>query len=534
LSVADAVWCAVPAQPLTELSGAEAHSTIEPDDLSDLKRDGRRVALTILCHADLQRIGEQALLEQPARISRLEPRFSVAVPAIRPPEPLSDPSVSRKPIDVEIGPTHVTLTPSGEGIHAIVNGTPFDWPRTFDHAKLDDGVVIELGQWTAVLLHSVVPGAALRPAYGLVGESAAIRALRMEIARVADLDVPVLLRGETGTGKELVARALHDAGPRSRGPCVAVNLGAVPAATAVSQLFGHTKGAFSGATSDHEGYFGDADGGTLFLDEIGEAGVDVQVMLLRALENGEIQPLGPTRPRRVDIRLVTATDTDLEEAARAGKFRPALLHRLTAYQIAIPPLRHRKDDVPHLLLHFLRDELARVGEQERLTTRRAGKPGWLPASLIARLCRYAWPGNVRELRNVVRRLVVASRGSDVASAAAIDELISPRAPAGTAQPEPVAPARTSPAAITEEQLVDVLRTCAWAPGAAAERLGISRTTLDGLIARSPRIRKAHMIPADELQTCLDECGGDEVATAARLEVSHRALVLRLRQLGVRR
>jgi two-component system nitrogen regulation response regulator GlnG len=158
----------------------------------------------------------------------------------------------------------------------------------------------------------------------------------------APLAVPVLLQGETGTGKELAARSIHDQSTRAQGPFLAVNLGALPAPLAAAELFGARKGAYTGAVQDLPGWFGRADGGTLFLDEVGEAPLEVQVMLLRALETGEIVPVGSQTPRRVDVRVVSATDADLEAAVGRGAFRAPLLHRLAGYSIRLPPLRHRR------------------------------------------------------------------------------------------------------------------------------------------------------------------------------------------------
>src|SRR4029077_13886298 len=167
---------------------------------------------------------------------------------------------------------------------------------------------------------------------------------------------PVLISGESGTGKELVARAIAAAGVRAGRPFVAVNMAALPPSTAPSELFGHRAGAFTGAARQRSGFFAQADGGTLFLDEIATAGLDVQAMLLRALETGETQPLGGESSERVDVRVVAATDEDLHRAMREGRFREALYHRLSACEITLTPLRERRDDLGRLLLHFVRNE----------------------------------------------------------------------------------------------------------------------------------------------------------------------------------
>ncbi len=219
----------------------------------------------------------------------------------------------------------------------------------------------------------------------ILGESACIQALRRQITRVAPLDGPVHVRGETGSGKELVARACHDASRRPEGPYVAVNCGAIPRDLVESELFGATAGAFTGARA-RDGHFSRAHGGTLFLDEVGELPRPAQAALLRVLETGEVTPLGADRTRRVDVRVVTATHRDITEMVEAGEFRRDLLHRIAPLVLDVPSLRARVEDIPLLAEHFLGGTGLRVS----------------PSGLRA-LRRHAWTGNVRELRNVLLR-----------------------------------------------------------------------------------------------------------------------------------
>jgi two-component system nitrogen regulation response regulator GlnG len=227
---------------------------------------------------------------------------------------------------------------------------------------------------------------------------------------VAPLAVPVLVRGEIGTGKELVARALHQESPRAHGPFVAVNLGALPPSLAASELFGARRSLFTGSGQDQSGAFARADGGTIFLDEIGAAPAEMQLRLLHALETGEIVPVGAKNPRWVDVRIVSATAADLEDAVNHGGFREALLHRLAGCSIHLAPLCERREDIGRLLAWFLRRELAELTDLgDTLPATDAPEP-WLPVSLVSRLVRYAWPGNVHQLQTVVRQLVLDSRG----------------------------------------------------------------------------------------------------------------------------
>ncbi|WP_461517051.1 nitric oxide reductase transcriptional regulator NorR [Porticoccus sp.] len=237
----------------------------------------------------------------------------------------------------------------------------------------------------------------------IIGQSQALQGLLHELSVVADSELPVLLLGETGVGKELFARRVHILSRRAAQPMVHVNCAALPESLAESELFGHVKGAFSGAANDRPGRFEAADGGTLFLDEVGELPLAVQAKLLRALQNGEIQRLGSDRPRRVNVRIIAATNRNLHDSVRDGDFRADLYHRLSVYPVPIPPLRERGNDVLLLAGRFLELNRARLGMRSlRLS----------PAAETA-LCRYSWPGNVRELEHVISRaaLKAVSRGA---------------------------------------------------------------------------------------------------------------------------
>jgi DNA-binding NtrC family response regulator len=230
---------------------------------------------------------------------------------------------------------------------------------------------------------------------GLAGWSLPMERLRRDMRRFAPLPAPVLVTGETGTGKELVARALHDASPRSRGPYVSVNAGALPATLIASELFGHERGSFTGAASRHRGLFEQAHGGSLFMDEIAELPLDLQASLLRVLETGEVRAVGAERVRRVDVRVIAATNVALDRAVASGKFRHDLYWRLAVLTIEVPPLRARTDDIAALAAHFL--------ASFRLDESRTVGPDALQALVLHR-----WPGNVRELRSVLLRATAIS------------------------------------------------------------------------------------------------------------------------------
>jgi len=237
----------------------------------------------------------------------------------------------------------------------------------------------------------------------IVGETAAVRAMLRDVKKVAGVETTVLLMGETGTGKELVARAIHDASPRRERTLVKMNCGAIPQGLVESELFGHERGAFTGALQRRIGRFEMADKGTLFMDEVGELPSDIQVKLLRVLQEQEFERVGSTRSQQVDVRLVAATNRDLETEVSGGRFRRDLFYRLNVFPVRIPPLRERAGDIPLLVNHFLAQ-----------LQRKLAKPlHGVTETSIARLQAYAWPGNIRELQNVLERACVMATSPTV-------------------------------------------------------------------------------------------------------------------------
>ncbi|TVR54505.1 MAG: sigma-54-dependent Fis family transcriptional regulator [Gemmatimonadales bacterium] len=237
----------------------------------------------------------------------------------------------------------------------------------------------------------------------IVGESFQLRQVLERLERVAPTDARVLITGENGTGKELVARALHRLSRRRDQPFVEVNCAAIPSELIESELFGHMKGSFTGAVQDRPGKFEQADGGTLFLDEIGDMSTAAQAKVLRALEEGKVTRVGGQKPRAVDVRVVAATNKDLEEEIQEGRFRDDLFYRLNVVPIHVPPLRERREDIPLLVAHFTRMMAQKEGLPQREFTPEA----------VARMKELDWPGNVRELRNTVERLLILSPGDKV-------------------------------------------------------------------------------------------------------------------------
>jgi two-component system nitrogen regulation response regulator NtrX len=240
----------------------------------------------------------------------------------------------------------------------------------------------------------------------LVGSGPAMKKLISQIDRVAASETRVCILGETGTGKELVARAIHEKSPRHEHPFITLNCAAVPAELIESELFGHEKGAFTGAAVKHLGKFEQADGGTLFLDEIGDMPVAMQAKLLRVLEEGEVERVGGDKPIKVNVRVVVATHRNLEDLVKQNAFRRDLFHRVYVFPLTLPPLRERPEDLSELVAHFARQVAAQNGWKEKLFAKEA----------IAELRKYGWPGNVRELRNIVERLILLSSDENVGAA----------------------------------------------------------------------------------------------------------------------
>ena len=311
----------------------------------------------------------------------------------------------------------------------------------------------------------------------MLGQSEEMRRVFRTIDKAAAYATTVLVTGESGTGKELVARALHQRSPRKDGPFVAVNCGAIPEALLESELFGHKRGAFTDASSDKAGLFEEADGGTLFLDEIGELPQKLQVKLLRVLQEGTIRRVGETKDRKVDVRVVTATARELETEVEEQRFREDLFYRLNVLPITVPPLRERKSDIPVLVEHFLAKHNARLHTSVKAVSPTAMKV----------LLTYPWPGNVRELENLMERAMV------LAETDTIDEPDLPerlRAPT-----DPVMMALGS------------------------GELSIKKT--------------ARFIEETLIRRALDKTGGNRTAAAKILEISHRALLYKLKDYGIK-
>ncbi len=325
----------------------------------------------------------------------------------------------------------------------------------------------------------------------LVGDSPSMRTIYDMVARVADSPSTVLITGESGTGKELIAKALHRSSSRREKPLIKVNCAAIPKDLVESELFGYEKGAFTGAVGSKPGRFELADGGTLFLDEIGEVPVEMQVKLLRAIQESEFERVGGIKTLQVDVRLIAATNRDLKQLIAEGRFREDLYYRLAVVPIALPPLRDRREDIPLLVRHFIEKYDQRLGK----------KVEGIEAEALELLLGYAWPGNIRELENLMERSVLFADGPLI-QASALPDSLRERGP----QP-PVPIAAVGPL------------------GAIAAPSGASMKEI---------VRQAQAELEKELITrALEETGGNVTRAAKRLQISRKSLQVKMKELGLR-
>lgn len=344
--------------------------------------------------------------------------------------------------------------------------------------------------------------------------------------RAAQSNIPILIEGESGVGKEIIAAAIQGEGDRSGKPFITVNCGAIPENLVESILFGHEKGAFTGAADKHAGKFQEANGGTLFLDEIGELPLDIQVKLLRALQEGEVDPVGSKKPVKVDIRLISATNRDMLQMVKEGRFREDLYYRLNVFPIHVPPLRERKEDIPDLVAHFIR----RLAAEE-------GKPVvGISRDALAMLCTYEWPGNVRQIENTIFRAIVLCDGEmlQVSDFPQIASLVEGYAEAAMPKPAPShahgAPQMTdgyiaAPAAYTAPQPAMQTHTLA----------DFARSNFSDGIAitdEAGNVRKLEDIEAEMIRLAIDKYKGHMTEVARRLGIGRSTLYRKVRDLGL--
>ncbi len=402
----------------------------------------------------------------------------------------------------------------GQAVEAIKNGA-FDYiEKPFEQEQIKTIVDKAIGQAAANRMAprpTLYSDAEATGKYGLVGQSAEMHGIFAIIEKVADSPTTVLITGESGTGKELVAKALHEQSSRKGEPFIKINCAAIPKTLMESELFGYEKGAFTGATSSKPGRFELANGGTLFLDEIGEIPVEMQVKLLRAIQESEFERVGGLKTIKVDVRLITATNRDLEAEIKNGNFREDLYYRLNVVPLQIPPLRKRSGDVPLLVRHIIKKFNERL--KKNITS--------LADDALAALEAHSWPGNIRELENVLERTLLFTKGERIERA---DLQLSSNP--GSEPPPPIMPrtATTSGAMMpmTEDDLEDDV------DGVVGEASGQTSGSLKDIVrAETSRVERELIVKA------LEETGGNVTQAARLLKISRKSLQMKMKELGLR-
>jgi transcriptional regulator with AAA-type ATPase domain len=487
------------------------------------------LALSIAWHPDASRIGEQFLWADPAVTLELS-RF---LPLFRRPGADGDDGglglgyggVSRTPLKITQDHEGIVIHPAdGSRMALEINGADIDEPSFLSRQQIEDGVVLNLGRAVLVCLHWMHCLPKHNPVDGWLGIGSAAIGTRDMIRQVAATDVAVLLLGETGTGKEVAARAIHGLSRRSGARMVSVNMAALNESLAAADLFGASRGAYTGAQAAREGLFAEAHGATLFLDEVGNTPATVQPMLLRVLETGDYRPLGAARDLQSTARLIAATDQDLYGAG----FNQALLRRLESFTIHLPPLRARREDIGVLIAHLM------------ATLRREdGVEVQLPAALVAQCILYDWPGNVRQLTHAVKRLLLTRPGDALPDFHAIVDarpVVRPSAArgavagAGASAQGGAAPVRRRLADLEEGEVLAAMEKSEWYIQGAAQALGISRPSMYKLLEAHPQIRSLDRISLEEIRQAVIDCGGDVEQCASRLKTPAEPLRRHLRLL----
>ncbi|WP_250461869.1 sigma 54-interacting transcriptional regulator [Microbulbifer litoralis] len=503
-----------PEMPETE------EDTLEPSRRPPLEHEILQPQITILWHPDRHLIGATApVLWNSAgafELSRWAPLFQHRNEAG---SSLGDRRISRSPLLLKRQPQGaISLEPPSASMAVEINGSTAKCTVSLSRDSLRSGATICLSRRVGLCLHLSPPrGQREDDRLGLVGSSRCMAQLRQQIRQVAPTNASVLIRGETGTGKELVARAVHSLSRRAEREMVSINMATLGGELAAAELFGARQGAYTGARNNRPGLIREAHGSTFFMDEIGDTSPSVQVMLLRVLEEGRLRSLGDSRDQPVDVRFVAATDRALEADAERP-FNQPLRRRLETFVLQLPALRERREDFGELFLAFLTEAENEFDRALRV-----------PADLVCTLAAGDWPGNVRELRNLVTRLAI-NAGADGELPwngfpadhyhPATAETAAPSAP------RPRGPRYRDPATVNDSDLLRAMNENSWRVMPAARALGVSRTSMYALLEQSDTIRQTQQISGDEIRETMRQ-GPDLDAWAAQLRTPREALKRRI-------
>ncbi|SNS67891.1 two-component system, NtrC family, nitrogen regulation response regulator GlnG [Azospirillum sp. RU38E] len=449
------------------------------------------------------------------RISRHEPSFRTGNNQAQ--TPLADRHVSRQPLTIRrVAARTVEVTRPDSPMAVSVNGRLIERATTVSLDELGEDIIICLSDRIILsIFETVLPLQTDAARHGLIGISKGLQRAWATVRQGAPTHLPMLLTGATGTGKELVASAIHALSTRSAQKLHTVNMAALSPSLAHAELFGATAGAYTGATVARIGLFAQAHGGTLFMDEIGDAPKEVQPMLLRALENGEYRRLGDTKAQVADVRIISATDRSLE----AGDFNQPLRHRLQGVVVHLPPLRDRRVDIGLLLRHFLTRPETNLGSRD---------PATVPAGEVLPLLLHPWPGNIRELAGAARQMRMGMPVTlKPVAARAVNEMS--QEPVAVA-PSPTARRHRDPATVDDAEMVGALTATEWNIKAAAMLLNVSRTSLYRLMERSPSLKEPGLLSADKVKDDMHRRTNDgHSAWASKLKPSGDSLRRHLRR-----
>lgn len=495
------------------------------------------LGLTIAWHPDPTRIGEQFIGTTAAGMIELNRFMPLFRHVNSDPLPIGHGGVSRDPLRiVRDDDDGISICPPTSRMVVEVNGEEIQEARYLTAEQIAAGVILTLGRAVFICIHWMQCLPKNNPVDGFIGVGSSAIFTRDLIRLASTNDNTVLLLGETGTGKEVAAQAVHNLSKRASSKMVSVNMAALNESLAAADLFGASKGAYTGAQNSRDGYFSEAQNSTLFLDEIGNTPATVQPMLLRVLENGEYRPLGATRDARSTARLITATDQDLYHT----NFNHALVRRLESFIIRIPPLRARREDIGLLICHLAkRSDFAQVNL------------ALIPPGLISDLLNFEWPGNIRQLSNVIKRTLLSLQMGEYPHLTKMVEApivhvtksaelrkASPNVPASAVPPpttNPITPVNTERKKLrdlTEQDVIDAMNRHDWTIQYAADELGVSRPSMYKLIEANSQIRRIEQIPTEEIRQQLIASDNQVELCAAQLKTPSEALRRHLKGLGL--